>query len=123
MNAEEFGRMLKSLADRWVQADYSAVISRFADGIKYVDPLRYRFSGREELLEFFNDESEPETCTFHQYVFDEKRQVGAAEYSYSGSQAYHGTVWITLLNDKIIEWREYQHTTDKSLNDFWKTNH
>ena len=123
MEAEEFGRMLQSLADGWVSGDYKAVISRFSDDIKYVDPLRYSFFGLEELVEFFNDESEPETCSFHQYVFDEMRQVGAAEYSYSGSQTYHGTVWITLHDDKISEWREYQHTSEKSFNDFWKTNH
>ena len=120
MTTSDFYELLRSLANGWTNRDYSAVAARFADEVFYSDPLNYTIRDRDSLLAFFeDDEGKPQSCTFHDHVFDETRQVGVAEYTYEGSFLYHGTVWIVLKDDKIVRWREYQHRTDRDWKEFW----
>lgn len=120
MTKEKFSSMLDRLADAWTNREYEKVVEHFASELFYSDPLNYSFRGNSELLEFFrNDDGMLQSCTFHNSVFDETRQVGTAEYTYKGTFQYHGTVWIELKDDKIVSWREYQHKTEKSWKEFW----
>ena len=120
MDGDEFERMLETLAAAWTAKDYETVAAYFAEDVFYSDPMRYTLRSREELLAFFlNDDGVDQICTFHNHIFDPKRQVGVAEYTYVGSHRYHGTVWIELAADKIVRWREYQHTSAKSWPEFW----
>jgi hypothetical protein len=112
--------MLLEMARGWTGGDYSNVVAKFAEAFYYSDSLNYSFYDRESLLRFFeDDEGMPQSCAFHAVVFDENRQIGCAEYTYKGSFLYHGTVWIDIENDKIARWREYQHRSDKSREEFW----
>ncbi len=121
MTKHEFNEMLDSLAEGWSAANYDKVIRYFAEDVYYSDSLHYAFTDRAQLLEFFEDDDGAEqTCVFHSAVFDEHRQMGAAEYTYKGTHRYHGTVWIKLGGDLIVDWREYQHISDRSWDDFWK---
>lgn len=121
MRETEFRSMLDRLAAGWTERAYEAVAAHFADGVYYSDAVNYAFRDRESLLRFFRDDEDREqSCVFHDAIFDEGRQVGAAEYTYSGSYRYHGTVWIKLVNDKIASWREYQHKSEKDWEEFWK---
>ena len=120
MTGDEFQSMLKSLAGGWTSRDYPKVIGCFSADVFYSDPLRYAFSDSSSLLAFFeDDDGRPQKCEFHYALFDEPRQVGAAEYTYEGTFRYHGTVWIEVKNDKISRWREYQHKSEKSWEEFW----
>ena len=38
--------------------------------------------------------------------------MGAAEYTYTGTNTYHGAVVIRLWDDLIANWREYQVRSD-----------
>lgn len=121
MNKDEFGRTLDALVDGWTKGEYEKVASHFAENAFYSDALTYKFRDRATLLAFFQDDGgEPQSCVFHEWIFDEERQLGAAEFTYSGTYLYHGTVWITLSEDKIISWREYQHTSEKTREELWK---
>ena len=120
MRKNEFSNLLIDLADDWTNRDYAAVAERFADTVFYSDPLNYTFRNASSLLEFFrDDDGKPQVCTFHDFAFDEERQIGTAEYTYEGTYRYHGTVWIELMNHKIVSWREYQHKSERDWNDFW----
>jgi len=120
MGANDFEELLRSLAAGWTRRDYEAVASHFADDVFYSDPLNYTICDNESLLAFFQDDDDkPQSCIFHNSVFDEQRQLGVAEYTYEGTFRYHGTVWIKLENDKIESWREYQHRSDKDPSEFW----
>lgn len=120
MTKNEFEKMLNLMAEAWANRKYETVAAQFAEHLFYSDSLNYSFSNRADLSTFFEDDGgHPQKCDFHQAVFDKETQIGAAEYTYIGTFCYHGTVWIKLKNDKIIEWREYQYVSDKNWNIFW----
>jgi hypothetical protein len=111
--------MLQTLARAWTSRDYEKVIGFFAPDIRYADPLHYSFSNSADLLRFFQDDGGyPQSTVWHNILFDEDRQIGAAEYSYRGTHLYHGAVLIKVQGDRITHWREYQHITDKEWEPF-----
>lgn len=121
MTKNEFKIMLDLMAKAWTNRNYEVVAAHFAEELFYSDSINYSFYNRLDLLNFFkDDDGYPQNCIFHNAVFDEKNQKGAAEYTYEGSFCYHGTVWITIQNEKIAEWREYQQISEKSWDDFWR---
>jgi SnoaL-like protein len=119
MTRQEFEALLQALAQGWKEKDYERVASFFAEDVRYLDPTRYSFASRAELLEFFGGEESEESTVWHNILFDEERQLGAAEYTYQGTSRYHGTVWIQLRGNSIARWREYQHTSDLEWEEFW----
>jgi hypothetical protein len=121
MNKGDFVSLLKLLADGWTDKEYGLVASQFTEDVFYSDPRNYTFRDRGSLLAFFeDDEGLPQSCTFHNSIFDEERQLGVAEFTYVGTYRYHGTAWIELRGDKIASWREYQHISDKEWDEFWQ---
>jgi hypothetical protein len=121
MTSSDFDDLLTELAEGWTNREYTSVAACFADDVYYSDPQNYTIRDRSSLLTFFkDDDGEPQSCKFHNHVFDETHQLGVAEYTYEGTFRYHGTVWIELRNDKIASWREYQHKSNKDWKEFWK---
>ena len=121
MNQSEFRGLLDALADGWAKGEYEQVASHFAENAFYSDAITYKFRDRASLLAFFQDDGgDPQSCVFHEWVFDEARQLGVAEFTYRGKYLYHGTVWITIGDGKIVSWREYQHTSEKTREELWK---
>lgn len=121
MDNKEFTELLDRLARAWTLRYYEEVASYFNESLFYSDAINYSFFDRYSLFNFFRDDGGHEqNCEFHDHVFDVGRQLGVAEYTYSGHFTYHGTVWIELEGDKIAVWREYQHRTDRSRESFWK---
>lgn len=115
MTSAEFLAMLDALADAWARRDYRSAAHWFADDVRYADPLRYAFSDRASLQAFFEaDEGLPQRTTWHQRLFDEQAQVGAAEYTYEGTHRYHGVALIRVADGRITHWREYQHVDARS---------
>ncbi|MCD9188098.1 MAG: hypothetical protein LUM44_16890 [Pyrinomonadaceae bacterium] len=120
MNKNEFEKMLDAMAESWTNRKYEMVAAHFAEQLFYSDSINYTFYNKTDLLNFFkNDGGYEQLCLFHNAVFDEKKQEGAAEYTYKGTFCYHGTVWIKIQDEKIVVWREYQQITVKSWDDFW----
>jgi hypothetical protein len=121
MTKTEFSKLLNHLVTSWSRRDYSATASVFAENVHYTDPTRYSFHSRKELQAFFeDDEGYPQKTVFHTVIFDEKNQIGAAEYTYEGTHRYHGVTLIRLKDDQIISWREYQHIDPREWEDFIK---
>ncbi|MBS1770015.1 MAG: hypothetical protein JSS77_10155 [Acidobacteria bacterium] len=121
MTSDDFRSALDRLGDGWATRDYKTVASHFGERLHYSDAINYCFRDKKSLVEFFeDDDGKPQSCKFHNAIFDESRQLGCAEYSYKGNFIYHGTVWIKVVDDKIVEWREYQHRSEKTWKEFWK---
>jgi hypothetical protein len=121
MTKIEFTEMLDRMASGWTKRNYEKVAENFLDDLFYSDALNYSFFSKKDLLAFFRDDGgDPQFCKFYQTVYDEERQIGAAEYTYEGSFRYHGTVWVEIENDKIASWREYQHISELDRENFWK---
>lgn len=121
MTRGEFEQMLGSLAKGWAERRYEDVAAQFADDVFYADPNSYALVDRQMLRRFFEDDGGYEqSCVFHNFVFNEGDQLGAAEYTYEGTYRYHGTVWVKIVDGKIASWREYQHRSEKHWNEFWQ---
>ena len=121
MKTNQFAAMLAAMAENWTRRAYEKVAENFGDDVFYSDSLHYRLTNRRDLLAFFRDDGgHSQSCVFHRAVFDEAEQTGAAEYTYEGTHRYHGTVWIKIENDLIVEWREYQQTSPLDWEDYWK---
>ena len=119
MTKDDFRRLLDELARAWHEKNYDLAVSFFAEKIAYGDPTRYAMNGKDELLKFFkDDDGYPQHTTWHNVLFDEVRQVGAAEYTYTGTYQYHGVVIIKVENGLITNWREYQHISDQDHRTF-----
>ncbi|HWM90923.1 MAG TPA: nuclear transport factor 2 family protein [Thermoanaerobaculia bacterium] len=119
MKRQEFEATLQALAQGWASKDYEKVASHFAEDVQYADPTRYRISSRAELLEFFrDDEGYDQSTVWHNVVFDEEKQTGAAEYTYQGTHRYHGLVIVKVHGNLITHWREYQHVSDLGWEDY-----
>ncbi len=121
MNQTEFRSLLTLLADGWKHKEYTLVASQFTEDVFYSDPNHYTFQDRESLLAFFeDDDGRQQFCEFHNSLFDEERQIGVAEFTYEGTFRYHGTAWIEIKENKIASWREYQHISKKTWEEFWQ---
>jgi len=84
MTQDDFRLMLEMMADGWTNREYKIVAECFAQNLFYSDSLNYAYTNKEELLKFFeDDDGMPQKCVFHRSVFDERGQIGAAEYTYS----------------------------------------
>ncbi len=119
MTKEDFTQILLALAQAWHEKDYQLATSFFAEGVAYSDPVRYKINSRAELLQFLsNDEGYPQTTTWHTMLFDEAKQIGAAEYTYVGTHQYHGVCLVKITNGLISHWREYQHISDSDYETF-----
>ncbi len=108
-----FVAILEKMAAGWNDGDALRVAACLAPDVRYNDPTRYRFEGREALLPFFEAPPGGQTCVWHRILFDETTQTGAAEYTYVGDQRYHGAVMVTLVDGLIADWREWQHTSEE----------
>lgn len=119
MTRAEFAATLEALAQAWADRDYGKAAGFFAEDVRYADPLHYRFASRADLLRFFqDDEGYPQRTVWHNLVFDEEQQVGAAEYTYEGTHRYHGLVLIKVSGGRFSHWREYQHISPLPWEDF-----
>lgn len=115
MTNTDFRAILEALAAAWARRDHVAAAAFFAPDVRYSDPWRYAFAGREELHDFFaDDEGREQSTVWHTVLFDEDQQVGAAEYTYEGTHRYHGTALVRVQDGKITHWREYQHVDPRS---------
>ena len=113
-NTTEFRQLLDRVSHGWRSGDARAVADCFAEDAVYVEPGgRQAYRGRNALYEFFGGESPPPmTMEWHNVVFDPEQQCGAAEYTFRGTNQYHGLVLIRCRNGAISHWREYQYRSD-----------
>ncbi len=56
--------------------------------------------------------------TWRHIVFDEAKQVGCGEFTFSYGSQVHGMVIIKTKNGKIHRWREYWYESSLDWNDF-----
>lgn len=124
MDADAFRRLLATIADAWNEGDTATALACFTDDARYTEPPdTQHYEGRDELFAFFGGDDPPAmSMTWHTIVFDEELQMGAAEYSYSGTNTYHGVVVIRLRGGLVANWREYQQRSDLDWESFTALN-
>ena len=96
MDAEGFRRLLGTVAEAWNEGDTTTALACFAENARYTEPPdTQHYEGRQALYEFFGGEDPPPMrMEWHTIVFDDGRQMGAGEYTYRGTNTYHGVVVV-----------------------------
>jgi ketosteroid isomerase-like protein len=114
MDGGGFRTMLETIARAWNEGDTNTALACFTHDARYTEPPdSQHYEGRDQLYEFFGGADPPAmSMAWHTVLFDEDLQMGAAEYSFTGENTYHGVVVIRLRDDRISNWREYQHRSD-----------
>jgi hypothetical protein len=122
MSAAEFVQLLESLAGAWQRGDARAAAELFTEDAVYCEPPdRQLYVGREALYEFFGGDEDPPPVmqmTWHHAVFDERKQIGAGEYTFEGRNRYHGVALVRIVDGRIATWREYQRRSELDWTDF-----
>ena len=109
-----FLAVLKRVADSWRAGDAAAAADCFAEDVEYLDPYRFRFTRRADLLPFFEPPTGGHHVTWHSILWDDEAQTGVVEYTYEGDHRYHGAAIVRLDADgRIALWREWQHQDDE----------
>lgn len=114
MDGDGFRAMLETIARAWNEGDTDTALACFTDDARYTEPPdSQHYEGRDQLYEFFGGaDPPPMSMAWHTVLFDDAEQMGAAEYTFTGTNTYHGVVVIRLRDDRISNWREYQHRSD-----------
>jgi catechol 2,3-dioxygenase-like lactoylglutathione lyase family enzyme len=113
MTRDEFHALLETVAAGWANGDASAVAACFAERVDYLDPYRYRFESRTDLVPFFEPPAGGHHVTWHTILWDDTAQTGSVEYTYVGHHAYHGAAVAHVDGaGQIDAWREWQHLDD-----------
>jgi hypothetical protein len=124
MDAAGFRSLLETVRRAWVDGDTEAALACFTDDARYTEPPdAQHYQGRQQLWEFFGgDDPPPMSMSWHTVVFDEELQMGAGEYTFTGTRTYHGVAVIRLRKERISNWREYQHPSDLDWESFTALN-
>lgn len=121
MTAAEFEALLGTVAQGWREGDARLAADCFADDALYTEPQRQRYRGRAELYRFFGGDEgfdRPMRMEWHTILFDERRQLGAGEYTFELNHRYHGLVLVAVRDGLITTWREYQYESGLSWREF-----
>jgi hypothetical protein len=124
MDGSAFRQLLETIAGAWNEGDTTTALACFTDDARYTEPPNTQhYEGRQELFAYFGgDDPPPMRMAWHTILFDGDRQMGAAEYTYTGTNTYHGVAVIRLRDDLIANWREYQVRSDLDWNAFTALN-
>jgi hypothetical protein len=124
VDGTRFRAMLETIARAWNEGDTHTALAYFTDDARYTEPPdTQHYEGRDQLYEFFGGEDPlPMAMSWHTILFDEGQQMGAAEYTFTGTSTYHGVVVIRLHDDLIANWREYQVRSDLGWEAFTSLN-
>jgi len=120
MKKEEFRQLLQTVADGWSAGDARLAADRFTEDAVYVEPPdRQRYSGRQQLADFFGRGVEF-SMKWHRIVFDEEEKAGFGEYTLSviGKFTLHGITAVEIEDGLICSWREYQYRSELPFEQF-----
>ncbi|MBI4062533.1 nuclear transport factor 2 family protein [Candidatus Gottesmanbacteria bacterium] len=123
MKINEFEKLMQTVADGWNSYDPKKSVSCFTTDVVYMEPPdKQLVIGKDNLFKYF-DNPKPMKLTWHNLMFDEDKQVGAGEFTFTmeGRQGNHGLVVVEIKDGKINFWREYYKISDLDFKDFIST--
>ncbi|MEW6405295.1 MAG: nuclear transport factor 2 family protein [Chloroflexota bacterium] len=121
-----FARLLQCLADGWNQGDARQAADCFTEDALYTEPPdKQYYSGREALYHFFGGEhgrAGDMDMVWHHILFDEEKQLGAGEFTFTYGSTVHGVAMIKVRDGLISNWREYWYASHLSWEAFTEKN-
>ena len=122
INEKNFSEIVTNIAKGWNEGNAAFASQYFDDNVVYEEPPRNQlYKGRKEIFEFFGGDrgfNIPMKMKWHNLAFNEEKQIGFGEYTFSMNSQYHGVVIMKFENGKIMKWREYQYKSPLSWDDF-----
>jgi hypothetical protein len=122
LDERAFRTLLDRLARAWNEGDARAAADCFtADAVYAEPPDRQLYRGREELYLFFGgDAGRPGAMSmvWHNVAFDEVRQIGLGEFTFSYGSQVHGAVVLQVREGRIHRWREYWYESPLDFTTF-----
>jgi uncharacterized protein (TIGR02246 family) len=108
LTTSQFEQLMHRVADAWNANDARMAASYFTEDATYSAPGDSHVRcGRQALYEFFV-RPRPMHMEWHHLVFDEARQIGAGEYTFTYDIRTHGVAMVRLVDGRIANWREYE---------------
>jgi hypothetical protein len=122
LSSGEFRALMRRLEKAWNSNDAKQAVECFTEDAVYSSPPNPRIRrGRTALFEFFGGlKGRPRAMRmeWHHLLFDEEKQIGVGEYTFSYDVQTHGMVIVRILNGRIANWREYEQESSMSWEDF-----
>jgi hypothetical protein len=112
VNGEEFRRLSGTIAGAWNEGDTTSALACFTDDARYAGPPDTQHYEDRHRFEFFGGDDPPPMMAWHTILIDRDQQMGAAGYTYTGTNTDHGVAVIRLRDDLVANWREYQVRSD-----------
>jgi hypothetical protein len=115
VTSADFGRLMETVARGWNSNDARLAANCFTENALYSSPPNPRIrQGRNALFEFFGGAQgrpRPMHMEWHHLAFDEKEQVGVAEFTFTYDVRTHGIAIVRIAGGQIANWREYEHVS------------
>ena len=122
ISASEFESLLHDLADGWNTGNAQKASNLFTEDAIYIEPPdKQLYRGRNELFTFFGGDSGRAgemQMTWHHVMFDETKQIGSGEFTFTYGSSVHGMVIIKVKEGKIYRWREYWYESPLEWEEF-----
>ena len=126
LSQQEFVRLLQQLADGWNRGNAEQAASCFTDDALYTEPPdKQYYAGRDALYQFFggaNGRAGEMHMVWHHIIFDETKQLGAGEFTFTYGETVHGVTMIKVRDGLISNWREYWYASELPWEDFIRLN-
>jgi ketosteroid isomerase-like protein len=120
----QFRQLMETLAQGWNEGDADKAVGCFTEDAVYVEPPdKQVYRGRAQLYRFFGGDAGREQAmqmTWHHLIFDEERQIGAGEFTFSYGGQVHGMVIVRIQGGRISNWREYWYESPLDWEQFTK---
>lgn len=112
LSMKEFDLLMRRLERAWNANDAKLAADCFTNDAIYSSPPSPRIrQGRAALFAFFGGPGgrpRPMRMEWHNLLFDEAKQIGSGEYTFSYDIQTHGMVIVKIKDGKIANWREYE---------------
>ena len=126
INTEQFERLMNTLAQGWNEGDARKAADCFTENVLYSEPPdKQLYRGRAALFKFFGgDEGRKRAMkmTWHHLVFDERKQIGAGEFTFEYGGKVHGVAMVRIEHGRISHWREYWYESALDWDAFTRSN-
>jgi hypothetical protein len=126
LSQQEFIGLLQRLADGWNQGNAEQASSCFTQDALYTEPPdKQYYAGRDALYQFFggaNGRAGEMNMVWHHILFDETKQIGAGEFTFTYGDTVHGITMIKVRDGLISNWREYWYASELLWEEFIKLN-
>ena len=126
LSQQEFVGLLQQLADGWNEGNAEQAASCFTQDALYTEPPdKQYYAGRDALYQFFggaNGRTGEMNIVWHHIIFDETKQLGAGEFTFTYGDRVHGVTMIKVRDGLISNWREYWYASELPWEDFIQLN-